>query len=676
MTAQDTTTTKSVGILNHGNNSTATAAAATGTIVKLEGLVWKRRSGLGQISETVGTGKSWEQRRLVLLVHNSTKVRCNMLCYYEDHDTTSNSTHTTNRNNITTTQYDHPRGSIDLIAERATVNATPLDQDSITKQPTPYSLAIKTSVLYHDDTLKWKLCFPDRPTQLLWLVALSDVIVDAAIRDINTRTMTSALAGAGAAATAAVAAMAFAGGGATADAESNKGGDNFHRLYDEGEQGIFEVVKDTLLVNSTISSEKNRKVKEPQNGQQQQSTEVVDKPKNATIDTKPENIVSTTTTITNNDSAAVVVVAPSSSRPIVTASSSLLSSPYSLTGVVQFFYCCAVAVVNISNLYIYYATLSTTTTSFNQLTTTTTTVSTFPYDKPTTASAKKITCWQILIVANIVLFICFRMSLPSSTTSSDAATTISSTTIKNNNSNSVKEGINDNVTTKNNSHIATKIVPPAVVADQDSSNNISNQNQDHKHKHKHKRWAMSDPTVDLSGTWKLIVDDTFKKQYDGYLSKLGFGWTIRSVACSVIGRTEEHIYQTDDGRSLQIKGINPKGTWDRSLIASGYPDFDTIPSNASALAAVSTSTSNYERQHKKIRIKTAESDDVVAEAWWEQKGTVHRSWLKGGMKYGGGDHESRRYLTDNGATLVCESIFHGATTTAEVTWRYTRHVAG
>jgi len=343
-----------------------------------------------------------------------------------------------------------------------------------------------------------------------------------------------------------------------------------------------------------------------------------------------------------------------------------LSSPYSLTGVVQFFYCCAVAVVNISNLYIYYATLSTTTTSFNHLTATTT-VSTYPYNKPTTASAKKITCWQILIVANIVLFICFRMSLPSSSTSSDAAaTTISSTT--------VKEGINDNVTTENSGHIVTKIVPPAVVAVQDSSNNNSNQNQDHKHKHK--RWAMSDPTVDLSGTWKLIVDDAFKKQYDGYLSKLGFGWTIRSVACSVIGRTEEHIYQTDDGRSLQIKGINPKGTWDRSLIASGYPDFDTIPSNASSPAAVSTSTSNYERQHKKIRIKTAESDDVVAEAWWEQKGTVHRSWLKGGMKYGGGDHESRRYLTDNGATLVCESIFHGATTTAEVTWRYTRHVAG
>ena len=30
----------------------------------------------------------------------------------------------------------------------------------------------------------------------------------------------------------------------------------------------------------------------------------------------------------------------------------------------------------------------------------------------------------------------------------------------------------------------------------------------------------------------------------------------------------------------------------------------------------------------------------------------------GGEKYGGGDFENKRYLTDNGNILVCESTFH------------------
>ena len=54
------------------------------------------------------------------------------------------------------------------------------------------------------------------------------------------------MTGAGAAATAA---SAFAGGafagGSTAENDSNKGGDNFHRLYDEGEEGIFDVAPRT-----------------------------------------------------------------------------------------------------------------------------------------------------------------------------------------------------------------------------------------------------------------------------------------------------------------------------------------------------------------------------------------------------------------------------------------------
>jgi hypothetical protein len=88
----------------------------------------------------------------------------------------------------------------------------------------------------------------------------------------------------------------------------------------------------------------------------------------------------------------------------------------------------------------------------------------------------------------------------------------------------------------------------------------------------HERWAQSDPIVDLSGSWTLIADDAFKKEYDLYLSDLGFNRIIRSVACSLISRTKEITKQSNNGRELYIKSINPKGAWERTLTASGFPD--------------------------------------------------------------------------------------------------------
>ena len=175
----------------------------------------------------------------------------------------------------------------------------------------------------------------------------------------------------------------------------------------------------------------------------------------------------------------------------------------------------------------------------------------------------------------------------------------------------------------------------------------------------HERWAQSDPIVDLSGSWTLIADDTFKKEYDLYLSDLGFNRIIRSVACSLISRTKEITKQSDNGRELYIKSINPKGAWERTLTASGFPDFGT-----------KSNQTDYE--HTKAKIKTAESEEVDAEAWWECQGTQHRSWLLGGKK---GDYESLRYLEDCGNVLVCESIFHPRDVTkkkARVRWRFQR----
>ena len=177
--------------------------------------------------------------------------------------------------------------------------------------------------------------------------------------------------------------------------------------------------------------------------------------------------------------------------------------------------------------------------------------------------------------------------------------------------------------------------------------------------HLHERWAQSSPQTDLSGSWTLIADDTFKKEYDTYLTDLGFNRITRGVACSLISRTTEITKQSDNGRELYLKGINPKGAWERTLTSSGYPDFETKADQT-------------DYAHMKTSIKTAESEEVAAEAWWECRGTKHRSWLRGGKK---GDYESLRYVEDCGNVLVCESIFHPRDKSkkkANVKWRFQR----
>ena len=177
--------------------------------------------------------------------------------------------------------------------------------------------------------------------------------------------------------------------------------------------------------------------------------------------------------------------------------------------------------------------------------------------------------------------------------------------------------------------------------------------------HLHERWAQSHPSVDLSGSWTLIADDTFKKEYDIYLNDLGFNRITRGVACSLISRTTEITKQSDNGRELYLKGMNPKGAWERTLTASGYPDFGT-------------KSNQTDYTHMKKSIKTAESEDVDAEAWWECRGKKHRSVLSGGKK---GDYESLRYLEDCGDVLVCESTFHPRDSSkkkAVVKWRFRR----
>jgi hypothetical protein len=178
------------------------------------------------------------------------------------------------------------------------------------------------------------------------------------------------------------------------------------------------------------------------------------------------------------------------------------------------------------------------------------------------------------------------------------------------------------------------------------------------------RWAVAAPTVDLSGHWdiKPFVTENFKRQYDNYLRLLGQPGIVRSVAVSIVGLTTEETAQSDQGRELLIRGRNVRGIWERTLTASG----------------ADRASVNGEYTPVQTVIITADAEAVQSEAWWEQEGTVHRSWLRGVTKYGGGEFESKRYLEDGGNVLVCESTFHPADPSREkahVTWRFQRQGA-
>jgi hypothetical protein len=164
------------------------------------------------------------------------------------------------------------------------------------------------------------------------------------------------------------------------------------------------------------------------------------------------------------------------------------------------------------------------------------------------------------------------------------------------------------------------------------------------------RSDVSAPDMDLSGEWNIITTEEFKKDYDKYLTLLGQPFIVRSVALSIVGLTTEETVQSDGGRTLFIRGQNARGVWERTLTASTSENPLKTP------------------------IVTVDSEKVEAEAWWEDNGRVHKSWLRGVQKYGGGDFESKRYL-EGGKVFVCNTIFHPRDQSREkarVTWRFRR----
>jgi len=171
------------------------------------------------------------------------------------------------------------------------------------------------------------------------------------------------------------------------------------------------------------------------------------------------------------------------------------------------------------------------------------------------------------------------------------------------------------------------------------------------------RWAVAAPSVDLSGNWTIITTDSFKKSYDRYLALLGQPLIVRSVALSIVGLTTEETRQSEGGRKLWIRGKNARGVWERTLTASGADSDAAINDFTPVLTP----------------IVTIDAEKVESEAWWENNGMVHRSWIRGVTKYGGGDFEAIRYLEQDGKVFVCETTFHpndARRDKPQVTWKF------
>ncbi|CAB9511632.1 DUF1336 domain containing protein, expressed [Seminavis robusta] len=184
--------------------------------VTLTAKVWKRRGGIARYKHRQG-GNAWELRRM--------ELRGTALLYYNALDEeeiifggSSRDLRASEANlstppkskltasavwspdskespmNASTTSMDEssrdvklPRGLLDLAEEKATVHASMGHQ---TGAPSPFCLSIMTGLVKQET--KWKLAFDDQASLMLWLAALTDIVVQTSLDDYNVQLLKAA----------------------------------------------------------------------------------------------------------------------------------------------------------------------------------------------------------------------------------------------------------------------------------------------------------------------------------------------------------------------------------------------------------------------------------------------------------------------------------------------------
>ncbi|KAL3794961.1 hypothetical protein ACHAWO_003458 [Cyclotella atomus] len=174
--------------------------------VRISAVLWKRRSGLGKHS----TIKAWEKRRV--------QLRGSKIMYYETpeeaeekdankvepdsstpatpkrqtlfeqaaqnaeqriqiaRDELSRMAQTVGLESLKPTPSDVPRGTIDIVKEKAVIGASIGHSGA----PTPFCISIKVK-----SETKWKFCFESHGMLMEWLTAFNDVVVRSSVDSAN-----------------------------------------------------------------------------------------------------------------------------------------------------------------------------------------------------------------------------------------------------------------------------------------------------------------------------------------------------------------------------------------------------------------------------------------------------------------------------------------------------------
>jgi len=170
------------------------------TPIRISGIAWKRRGGMGKFSTTA----AWERRRIELqgtkLLYYSRDISEEDSVNQEDdhslppqtpqsllEDEQSPEGVVIAKRATWLEQAAHnwvagsddptsPRGFIDLAKDKASVHVSYGDNGA----PSPFAISIKVR-----GETKWKLCFDYHRTQMDWLAALTDVVVQTSVDNYN-----------------------------------------------------------------------------------------------------------------------------------------------------------------------------------------------------------------------------------------------------------------------------------------------------------------------------------------------------------------------------------------------------------------------------------------------------------------------------------------------------------
>jgi len=172
----------------HGNATQATFNTVSQQM-RICGIVWKRRSGLGKYS----TSAAWERRRIVLKGSKLMYYRTNGDTKDEEASTASGGGESDGEGKskswlehyggvvqssmVGASSKKSARGYLDLVKENANVCASTGHSGA----PTPFALSIKIMT-----QTKWKLCFDTHAELMQWLSAMTDVIVQGSVDAYNT----------------------------------------------------------------------------------------------------------------------------------------------------------------------------------------------------------------------------------------------------------------------------------------------------------------------------------------------------------------------------------------------------------------------------------------------------------------------------------------------------------